>query len=145
MGQPGRVDSQASLRVGDQVTDRKDTCASCRFFQLPLGPHHVEGQCRRRAPRCGQYGDTGALHSPAVPSDYWCGEHEPLPEAVKAEEVKAERWPVSHTNPMGVDLVLCSGCDFELTKDHFLPARTHSAWHAHKCEDHQPANEESDS
>lgn len=118
------------------MTDRKDTCANCRFFQLwPKHPNGTQrnGDCRKRAARLGG-------QWPGVEKTDWCGEHDALPEAVKAEEVKAAREIRYYVTTLS-----CSECDYILDKPKWNTFRRHNAWHAHKCEDHQPANEESDS
>lgn len=125
------------------MADRKDTCESCRFFaQSPVeGDEDYMGECRIGRPKLG----IGLW--PFIQTSYWCGEHEALPEAVKAEEVKAEgaanREITQRHNPYGKGLVGCTSCDLEMNQEG-TPHRTVDAWAAHKCEDHQPANEESD-
>ena len=60
------------------MTDRKDTCGNCRFFQ-PVsddGSGQKWGECRIGRPSSGWE---------VIVAEAWCGEHEPLPEAVKAE------------------------------------------------------------
>ena len=56
------------------MTDRENTCSNCRCFDGDKN----SGECRIGRPKL--------EGTPTIPSDYWCGEHEALPEAVKAEK-----------------------------------------------------------
>lgn len=67
------------------MSDRKDTCQTCEYFQVKvkykvkvgdeeaIEEQIVEGQCRRHAPRPGSL-----LLWPVVQAFHWCGEQSPL-------------------------------------------------------------------
>ena len=68
------------------MTDRKDTCANCRFFQSDFDRNADSGECRIGRPKL--------EGTPTIPSDYWCGEHAITLEAENAIYALAfERMP----------------------------------------------------
>lgn len=110
------------------MTDRKDTCANCRFFRH--WPNHPDGtqdrgDCRKYAPKLGG-------RWPGVEKTDWCGEHEALPEARNYSTMVLRK-----------DTVECGNCALYVARTTLRGDR--EVFAAHKCEDHQPANEESDS
>lgn len=69
------------------MTDRMDTCATCRFFHWSTATSVTTsyGECRRRAPvimdRGYDHAHQGRVHEsttewPMVTGEHWCGEYE---------------------------------------------------------------------
>jgi hypothetical protein len=66
-----------------------ETCATCRFFVAELSTMEGDGSCRRHAPIAPSVlSEVGYMQSarrwPAVFSNDWCGDYEPVPEATEA-------------------------------------------------------------
>lgn len=60
------------------MTDRMDTCSTCRFYQaFPDMVGQGEGQCRKGAPYAVIIEKQARTMWPAVLVSDWCGEYQP--------------------------------------------------------------------
>ncbi len=72
------------------MSERRERCETCRFWDSPHVDQQEDGLCRRHAPRCfPRKEESETLRYPRWPltlNDEWCGEWQPLDPPLPTQE-----------------------------------------------------------